>query len=136
MTQHTGHCLCASVKYVISGEVTDAVVCHCEMCQRSSGSAFGANIIVPTVQFQITEGQAQLSCYESSPGMLRYFCRICGSPIYKTRANAPDAVIVRLGTLDVQTGISVAYHIHHEKAAGYISTVIPDRTEVYQGPKA
>lgn len=52
----TGSCLCGGVAYEMSPPFVFFHYCHCSRCQKSSGSAFGANILVKAVQFRWTRG--------------------------------------------------------------------------------
>ncbi|KAF2239337.1 hypothetical protein EV356DRAFT_502366 [Viridothelium virens] len=40
---HVGSCLCGTIRYSLSSPPTQCVLCHCNNCQKSSGSAFMTN---------------------------------------------------------------------------------------------
>jgi len=40
-----GSCLCRRVQYSVHGSPTRRQLCHCNNCQKTSGSSFGANIV-------------------------------------------------------------------------------------------
>ena len=42
-----GRCLCGAVQYRHEGEPTTIGLCHCDRCQRQSGSAFLIGVIFP-----------------------------------------------------------------------------------------
>ena len=105
----TGHCLCGAISYVIEGEPMAVVVCHCEHCQRQSGSAFSLNVMVDASQLDVT---GDLGTYEEtgdSGGEVVYvrrrFCRDCGSPIASELVEAGTLVAVKAGTLDDRTDV-------------------------------
>ena len=106
-----GGCLCGAVRYEIDAPFADAVYCHCSQCRRASGSAFAANAGVAKAHFKLVAGQAALRAYESSPRKLRWFCSRCGSPVYNLTPHQPNAVRVRLGTVDGDPGIRPDCHI-------------------------
>jgi len=95
-----GSCLCGSVRFRVNGKLGPVTYCHCEQCQRASGSAFAANAPARTTYFELTSGDNLVSEYESSPGKFRAFCRRCGSPVYSRRDAEPEIRRIRLGTLD------------------------------------
>ena len=97
---YTGGCLCGSVRFEIHAPIQHIVYCHCSQCRKAQGSAFAANGIVPAADFNIIQGEAALTGYESTPGQTKYFCRTCGSPILSKSASRPQQVRVRLGTID------------------------------------
>ncbi len=97
---HRGSCLCGRISYEISQELSDFGYCHCRSCQKASGSAHGANAGVHRRCLTISDPQALLKEFESSPGKIRAFCAHCGSPILAYLKASPELVRIRLGTLD------------------------------------
>ncbi|MFN8602594.1 MAG: GFA family protein [Candidatus Binatia bacterium] len=93
-------CLCGGIRIHVSGKVGPIVYCHCTRCQKSSGSAFGANADVRRKYWTYVAGEELVREYESSPGVFRAFCERCGSPIYSRRPDAPDVLRLRLGILE------------------------------------
>ena len=47
MTSLTGGCACGQVRYELTAPPARMLNCHCRDCQRASGSAFAAILIVP-----------------------------------------------------------------------------------------
>jgi hypothetical protein len=39
----TGSCLCQTVRYKVTGPPQSTIICHCDSCRKSTGSAFMAN---------------------------------------------------------------------------------------------
>jgi len=42
----TGHCLCGSISYRFDAASETVVLCHCDDCQRHTGSAFSVNVLM------------------------------------------------------------------------------------------
>lgn len=97
---YQGSCLCGQIRFEINGTIRSIVYCHCSQCRKAQGSAFATNGIAMTTDFKLSSGKDQLTGYESSPGQTKYFCRVCGSPIFSHSTAHPDQVRIRLGTLD------------------------------------
>ncbi len=97
---YTGSCLCASVRFQISGEIKDIIYCHCSKCRKAQGSAFATNGNLAKKHFKIISGKDNLTKYGASKGNYKYFCKTCGSPIMSTDNNAPNNLRVRLGTIE------------------------------------
>ena len=97
----TGGCLCGAVRYTIDGAIGPAGYCHCTDCRRVTGSAFNISAPVRLADFEIT---GTLGSHghpaESGTILTRYFCAICGSPIYGASPAHPDIIYVRAGTFD------------------------------------
>lgn len=106
-----GGCLCGSVRYEIRGAVGKLVHCHCSMCRKAHGAAFGSYVVLRSDDFKVTSGEADIAAYESSPGVQRTFCRRCGSTLQFKSARRPDSVELAAGTLDDDPGVRPAYHI-------------------------
>ena len=97
---YQGGCLCGAVRFEIHGGIRHIVKCHCSRCRKAQGSAFATNGIVESRAFVLPSGEDKLTGYESSPGQVKYFCRICGSPIVSRNAARPGQVRIRLGTVE------------------------------------
>ena len=41
-----GGCLCGAVRYTAEADPTSATVCHCRDCQKFTGSAFAALVLM------------------------------------------------------------------------------------------
>ena len=106
-----GGCLCGGVRYEITGPVGSAVMCHCSMCRRASGSAFAVNAGVRADGFRVVAGADVMREFESSPGKFRVFCSRCGSPLYGRWEAHPEFVRIRLGTLDGDPGVRPVMHV-------------------------
>ncbi|MBT8077207.1 MAG: GFA family protein [Gammaproteobacteria bacterium] len=72
-------CLCGSVKWAVSSEPLQAFNCHCSICRKAHGSAFGTYWFVPLDQFRWLGDTVSIVSYRSSPQIQRSFCGTCGS---------------------------------------------------------
>jgi hypothetical protein len=121
------------VRFTIDGKLGPLAYCHCSECRRASGSAFGANAPVRKKYFRLAAGAELVTDYESSPGKLRCFCRVCGSPVWSRRSADPDVLRIRLGTLDGDPGRRpLAHAFVGEKAPWY--TIDDDLPQFEKAP--
>ena len=60
-------------------QVLALTTCHCSICRKLSGSAFGTYAHVGKNAFRWISGEDLITRYESAPGSVRGFCRVCGS---------------------------------------------------------
>jgi len=93
MASHEGGCLCGALRFRAEGAPLRVGICHCTMCRRNTGSAYGATAVFPRDKVTIA---GESSCYESSPQSRRCFCPKCGSPVYSTWG--------KLGEIDLNIG--------------------------------
>ncbi|KAF4233914.1 hypothetical protein CNMCM8980_004110 [Aspergillus fumigatiaffinis] len=103
----TGSCLCQTVRYKVTGPPQSTIICHCDSCRKSTGSAFMANSFYMKDQLQVLTGEDALRVYDdkstgSGKPLSRSFCSICGSPLFiSSESIAPTAVTVTSGTMDI-----------------------------------
>lgn len=95
----TGHCLCGQCSYSSNAEPINIRACHCEQCQRATGSALYARIALPLDQVTMA---GPVRWYNSSAELARGFCSECGSTLYSKRESA-NILGVTCGTLDDPT---------------------------------
>jgi hypothetical protein len=93
----TGHCQCRAIEYQFTGDPKWVMHCHCESCRRAVSSAVATYIGVRLEQFSYLKGEPAI--FESSPGVKRYFCAKCGSPMAYAGARWPGEVHLFHGTL-------------------------------------
>jgi hypothetical protein len=97
---YTGSCQCGAVRVEVRGGIDSIIHCHCSCCRKASGSAYATNGFVRAEGFRIVQGAEQLRSYASATDRLRYFCGVCGSPIYSSNTVDPTRYRLRLGLLD------------------------------------
>ncbi|MEM7429594.1 MAG: GFA family protein [Pseudomonadota bacterium] len=76
-----GQCLCGTVKWELSAEPERIYNCHCRMCQKAHGTAFGTYFFMTPGTLKITEGQETIVTYRSSEFLTRHSCDTCGSVV-------------------------------------------------------
>ena len=73
-----GGCACGRVRYTARVHDDDAYLCHCRMCQRSTGSV---SIAFKNMRKAEVAWQSAPDWYESSPIARRPFCSACGTSL-------------------------------------------------------
>ena len=76
-----GSCLCGDIAWMVSDDFTMLVNCHCSICRRVHGSAYGAFVASSAEGFSWLTGEGQVQVYRSSEHGLRPFCPRCGSGV-------------------------------------------------------
>jgi hypothetical protein len=106
-----GSCLCGEVRYRIDGAPFRMSHCHCSMCRKAHGAAYGTYLNAQAKDFAWESGAAAVAAYESSPGVRRTFCARCGSTLQWLWDRTPEQIGIAAGTLDDDPGIRPAMHI-------------------------
>ena len=97
-TAAEGGCLCAAIRYRVSGEAVAATLCHCRSCRRASGGTNVAWAVFDKSGFEWIADEPV--AYSSSPGIEWLHCAKCGSLVGYTRCSRPNHVDITTGTLD------------------------------------
>lgn len=98
----TGGCACGAIRYAYTSDEILALNCHCRDCQRASGSAFGALVIVWKEEFEMLDGELKYYTKKSDAGntMQRGFCADCGSPMTIFEPHRPKLIFLHAASLD------------------------------------
>ncbi len=105
-----GGCQCGHVRYEITGEPTGLAVCHCNGCQRQSGSAFGMTLGVAATHFALVRGALKSFVVDCDSGRRKTcsFCPECGVRIH--HATDGEWLAVKAGTLDDRSWLRPEAH--------------------------
>jgi hypothetical protein len=106
----TGRCNCGAVSYEIDGPLLSASYCHCTRCQRRTGTAVSPNARPTRGSFRIIAGEDRLRAWRPETGWEKLFCGDCGSAMFSRDPDDPEAVGIRMGTLDSDPGIRPGLH--------------------------
>jgi hypothetical protein len=100
-TRFTGGCTCGAVRYECGADPIAMGNCHCRDCQRATGSAFAAAVLVPVSAVNIVGEVKHHEVTGDSGGVIRRgFCQNCGSPLFGRAAISPDVLSITAGSLD------------------------------------
>jgi hypothetical protein len=98
MVARTASCSCGKLSVTCEGDPVRISICHCNACQKRTGSVFGAQARFPRERVRI-EGQS--TTYErigdSGKPVTFHFCPACGATVYWVLANAPGLIAVPIG---------------------------------------
>jgi hypothetical protein len=112
----TGGCLCGAVRYQCSAEPMTMGNCHCRDCQRSTGTAFAAAMLIPRHAVTIT-GKVKYYDVTGDSGqiMSRGFCPNCGSRLFGQRQSA-DFMSIMASSLDDPSEFCPAMDLYTDSA--------------------
>jgi hypothetical protein len=116
-----GGCLCGAVRYIAEVDSPSATICHCRDCQKFTGSAFAALVLVPKPGFAIT-GPVKTHTGTGGSGLpiLRHFCSECGSSIAEEPGTRPGMVILCVGTFDNPNSVPPGREIFRDDALSFV----------------
>ncbi len=107
----SGQCNCGKVAFEIDDDISQIFVCHCTICQKSTGSNGIPVVVFSKDAFSWIRGEDQISSWKKPDADWKTcFCKTCGSPLPgendETRMFAPAGGITGGGK-----GLKVTHHI-------------------------
>jgi hypothetical protein len=97
----SGGCACGAIHYDCNADPVIMFNCHCRDCQRASGSAYAAIVVVPKAAVQM-RGELVYHKIVGSAGKAieRGFCPTCGSHVTDKLERLPNILALQAGSLD------------------------------------
>jgi len=128
----TGKCLCGAITYLVKNNPLMSGCCHCDDCQRQTGSSFAPLLIFNKTDFSLTGGTLKEfnSSGGSSKSVKRGFCCVCGTSIYTWYEVTPKFLVVMAGTLDDKNNFLPEWDIYSDQAQQWIS--FPEGHKVFR----
>ena len=93
-----GGCLCKAIRYRIVGVPLSSIICHCNTCRKASAAPSVGWLTFGLANFAFLSGSPH--SFQSSPGVTRKFCGLCGSPLTYESARDPGTIDVTTVSLD------------------------------------
>ena len=113
MVTRKAECACGELSITVSGDPHQVFRCHCDSCQKRTGSAFQVSAWFNDDQVIETTGTPKVFNKENGMGTDWKFCTQCGTTVYWEADFIPGVVCVAVGcfvdadfpmpTLDIQT---------------------------------
>jgi hypothetical protein len=103
-----GGCHCGAIAFEAAVDPEKVAICHCTDCQQLSGTAYRTIVPAAAAAFRLLTGEPRkyIKTAESGAGRVHAFCADCGTPIYSSAVDNPQAYNLRLGTIRQRAGLS------------------------------
>ena len=115
---HTGGCQCGAVRFQVRGELKDASICHCRMCQKAFGAYYAPLVSTRGANLSWTRGRPKT--FRSSNYATRGFCVDCGTPL---TFEAPDGIALAAGAFDDPAGLPPHVQFGIENKIDFVDTL-------------
>lgn len=119
----TGSCKCNEVNYAITSDVEMVANCHCNTCRKMSGAAFATIVVIDEQNFEIIAGRNELISYQVTENTVKYFCRICGTPVYSLNKQLPGKYMIPIGSLDNPEKFTPSVNIFCESMLSWVNSI-------------
>lgn len=118
MTNHFGSCLCGTVSFEVKGELDSFYLCHCQHCQKDTGSAHAANLFSHSAKLVWQSGADAVTSFTlPDTRHNRSFCKLCGSALPNTQT--AGLLVVPAGCLDTEITMLPTAHIFSSSKAAW-----------------
>ncbi|PSN71549.1 hypothetical protein BS50DRAFT_570884 [Corynespora cassiicola Philippines] len=125
----TATCFCGAVQLQFPTQgpgLINTFVCNCTDCRKVTASMFASNFTVDDSYLKHVRGQDNLSTFSqartitSKNTMTNYFCKTCGTLMYRVSTGFPGYSILRIGTID-------DLNLHETKFRPQVEQFVNDR---------
>ena len=109
----SGGCLCGAIRYTVDAPLKNVSACHCTHCRKTSGAGSSHNAIIATSALTINTGTPKryVDTADSGNTLYRFFCGDCGSSLFSRREKMPEMTVLKVGTLDDASQLTLAMNI-------------------------
>lgn len=111
-TKVSGGCLCGRIRYQAEVFLHDGYICHCTICQKSTGQPAEITVLIRPGTLRYLENEPNY--YRTSQAGKRGFCPECGSRIVWQAIAPEDDWMTNLcvGSLDNPAEARMTCHIY------------------------
>lgn len=131
MNGGTGRCLCGAVRFAFEGAPNWQMHCHCESCRRATASPFTSFLAVDHAVFHWTG--IPPAGHDSSPGVRRYHCAACGTPMGYQSPTRAHEIDLYAATLDDPNAYAPTAHVHWNERLPWLH--LNDGLAVHRTPR-
>lgn len=98
------NCACGGVSVRLAGRLLAMFHCSCEDCQKATGTGH-SSVMLAGANDLIVTGEARSFSRPAHSGAIltRWFCAVCGTPLYAQSSRAEGVVMVPPGLFAGQT---------------------------------
>ena len=123
-----GGCQCGAVRFRVDGDLGEASICHCRMCQKATGGFFGPYVSAPADGLVWTRGSPKR--FQSSNKVQRGFCGDCGTPLTFEFGDA-SVVGLAIGALDRPGDVRITEQLASSTRVPYFAELpaLPEHRE-------
>ena len=75
-------CACENVEVSVKGDPVRLIACHCDYCQRTSGSVATLCAVYEEKNILLVNGDTTVYELPKWPGGKKYFCSVCGTTVH------------------------------------------------------
>ena len=122
MKTRTASCSCGQLTVTVNEEPVRVSVCHCQACQRRTGSAFGAQARFNKDSVSINGQSTQYVRVADSGNRIMFnFCPICGAIVHYWIEGREELIAVPLGAFADREFPAPAFSVYERRKHPWVS---------------
>lgn len=127
-----GGCACGEVRYRLLMPPMFVHCCHCQDCQRQTGSAFVLNAITETDRIEVLNGHPEPVAVPTDSGRPHdvYRCPGCRIALWSDYGRRPKLRFLRVGTLDNAAALEPDVHIFTRSKVPWVR--LPENARAFE----
>ncbi|MEZ2130967.1 MULTISPECIES: GFA family protein [unclassified Sinorhizobium] len=122
----TGRCHCGFVTYRAEIDPDRVSICHCDDCQRLTGTAYRVSTSARREDVRVLTGKPKIYVKYGDSGAkrLQMFCPECGSPLFTTgQGEDAEKIGIRLGSIDQRRALKPTHQIWCRSALPWVGSI-------------
>ena len=121
MNTRTASCTCGELRVEVTGEQFRVSVCHCDECQRRTGSVFGVQARFPREAVQIKGQGTEFIRTNDEGAKCRFtFCSTCGSTVFYVAEGREQHIAIPVGGFADPAFLSPTVSVHEENMHSWV----------------
>lgn len=117
MSDHTGSCRCAAVRFSASAAPFWRSYCHCRDCRKATGAPVSVFVGWRETECGFTGNARKI---RRTGAIERSFCTECGAPLDYRDGRLPGEVYVYLGVLDAPENFPPVLHAFESRRLPFL----------------
>ena len=110
--------MCGAVRFTAQGSPNWVAHCHCSDCRRANGAAFSTYVGFPQTAVRFNNDKP--AGRQSSPGVVRRFCPLCGTPVSYESTRWADEVHLFVCTFDDPDWFAPTVHVYVSEQVSWL----------------
>ncbi|WP_317200542.1 GFA family protein [uncultured Psychrobacter sp.] len=116
--EYKGSCLCEGIQFSVTGFSNQAANCHCSMCRKFHGAAFGTLVSVQGLKW--LSGESLLKEFVAANGTTRSFCSQCGSSLgFRVKGASLEQIELAIALFDDDIPVTIDAQIYTDYKANW-----------------
>ena len=122
MTTRTASCDCGQLRAEVTGEPVRVSVCHCDECQRRTGSVFAVQARFPREAVHLKgEGTEFVRTNDEGAKCRFTFCSTCGSTVFYVEERREEHIAIPVGGFADPTFPSPTVSVYEESSHPWVA---------------